>query len=100
MDNGLKCIEEYPDLSTNIHVQTGDLDVSASYPNGGAVLNVSKETTRREMGKILGIDEYTQRLQGINLATGGHVNAVEYCTTMFNFPQMTEMLAEFNKVVN
>ena len=52
------------------------------------------------MGRIEGIDEYTQRMQGINLATAGHVNAVEFCTTMFNFPPMTEMLKEFNRVVN
>lgn len=69
-------------------------------PNGGSVFNVSKETTKKEMGKINGIDEYTQRMQGINLATAGHVNAVEYCTAMFNFPTMPEMLREFNKVVN
>lgn len=67
------------------------LDVSASYPNGGAVFNVSKETTRCEMGRIAGIEEYTQRMQGINLSTAGHVNAVEYCQTMFRFPSLIEM---------
>lgn len=30
MDNGLKCIEEFPNLHTNFHIHTGDLDVSAS----------------------------------------------------------------------
>jgi hypothetical protein len=71
------------------------LDVTASYPNGGAVFNISKETTKREMSGIKGIPEYTQKMQGINLASAGHVNAVEYCVNMFNFPQMTEMLAAF-----
>lgn len=98
-DNGLRCIEEDPNMVTNIRAFVGDLDVSASYPNGGAVFNISKETTRKEMGKIPGIDEYTQRMQGINLISGGHVNAVEYCTNMFNFPPLTEMLEEFEKTI-
>lgn len=100
MDNGLKCIKEYPELRTNIHIQVGDLDVSASYPNGGAVFNVSKETTRCEMNKIIGVEEYTQRMQGINLTTAGHVNAVEYCQNMFNFPSLVKLLDNFNTIQN
>lgn len=96
-DSGLKCIEEFPNLRSNCHVHTGDLDVSASYPNGGATLNMSKETTILEIGRVDGVDEYTQRMQGINLATAGHVNGVEYCQAMFNFPSMIDMLSEFNK---
>lgn len=99
-DNGLQCIEENPSLRTNIRAHTGDLDVSASYPNGGAVFNVSKETTRKEMGRIKGIDEYTQRMQGINLISGGHVNSVEYCINMFNFPTLSDMLKTFEKTIN
>ena len=52
------------------------------------------------MGKIPGVDEYTQRMQGINLISGGHVNAVEYCTNMFNFPHLTEMLTAFENTVD
>lgn len=76
------------------------LDVTASYPNGGATLNISKETTVNEVGRIQGIDEYTQRMQCINLATAGHVNAVEYCSAMFNFPTMFELAEAFEKEIN
>lgn len=72
-------------------------------PNGGAVFNVSKETTRCEMGRIDGVDEYTQRMQGINLTTAGHVNAVEYCQNMFRFPsliEMNEMFKADNNVID
>lgn len=99
-DTGLKCIEEYPDLRTNCFAHAGDLDVSASYPSNGASLNISKETTVLEVGRVEGIDEYTQRMQGINLVTGGHVNAAEYCQTMFNFPTMYEMLDYFEKEIS
>jgi hypothetical protein len=76
------------------------LDVSASYPNGGSVFNVSKETTKAEMCAIESIDEYTQRMQGINLVTAGHVNAVEFCQTMYNFPSLVKLLDEFNTFEN
>lgn len=51
------------------------------------------------MSRIPGIDEYTQRMQGINLISGGHVNAVEYCTNMLNFPQLDEMLEIFERTI-
>lgn len=43
------------------------------------------------MGRIDGVEEYTQRMQGINLTTAGHVNAVEYCQNMFRFPSLVEI---------
>lgn len=64
-------------------------------PNGELVFNISKETTKKELTPIRGIDNYTQRMQGIGLITAGHVNAVEYCCNMLNFPTMTEMLEVF-----
>lgn len=95
-DNGLKLIEEYPDMRTNIRRSQGDLDVAASYPNGGAVFNISKETTAKEIISIAGVDEYTQRMQGINLC-GGHTNAVEFCCNIFKMPTLLEMLHAFEQ---
>lgn len=95
-DNGIKVIEEYPDLRTNIRRDVGDLDVAASYPNGGAVFNISRETTSKEIVQIEGVDEYTQRMAGINLS-GGHVNAVEICTNLFKMPPLAKILEEFEK---
>lgn len=90
-DNGLFLIEEYPNLRTNIRVQVADLDVSASYPNGGAVANISKATTRRELCYIDGVSDEVRRLCGINLS-GGMTNAVEVCTGLFGMPQLSEWL--------
>lgn len=97
-DNGIKVIEEYPDLRTNIRRDVGDLDVAASYPNGESVFNVSRETTAKEIVKIDGVDEYTQRMMGINLS-GGHVNAVEVCTGLLGLPTMVQMLNAFNEKI-
>lgn len=97
-DNGLCLIEEDPTLRTNIRGHVGDLDVSASYPNGGAVFNISKETTKRELIEIMGITERQQRVQGINLSAGA-TNAVEFCTELFSMPQMDTLLKAFERTI-
>jgi hypothetical protein len=74
------------------------LDVSASYPNGQCVANISKETTEKEVIKIKGIYGYTAKMQGINLS-GGQTNSLEFCQTMFNLPNLNELLVEFNKTL-
>ena len=72
------------------------LDVSAAYPNNQCVLNISKETTAKEIVEIVGIKEHTQKMQSINLS-GGQTNALEFCQTMYNFPKLDELLLEFQK---
>ena len=59
-------------------------------------MNVSKETTKKEIVSVAGVDLYRQKMEGINLS-GGHSNAVEFCTTMFHFPQLSVLLDHFNK---
>lgn len=98
-DNGLKLVKEYPNISTNIRLHVGDLDVSASYPNGESVFNISKETTKKELISIEGVSESMRRMQGINLS-GGATNAVEFCTGMFKLPQMTQWLEAYRRQDN
>lgn len=93
-DNGLKIIEELPDSNSKCYGFVGDLDISAAYPNGESALNTSKETTIRELTSIEGIDEDVFRMQNMGLSAG-HVNAVDYCVTMFGFPEHKDMLAAF-----
>jgi len=98
MDNGLRVIKEIPSLRTNIRAHVGDLDVSASYPNGGAVFNISKATTLREIHKIVNVEEEVAKMAGINLS-GGASNAVEFCTTMFALPTLQELTLEFKQEI-
>lgn len=95
-DNGIRCLKENDKQATNIRVHVADLDVSASYPNGGAVFNISKETTEKEMYKIRGVDEYTQRMQSINLS-GGQTNALEFSHYMLGLPKLDDMLDGFKR---
>lgn len=90
-DNGLKIIEENPELITNIRMWVGDLDVKAAYPTNETIFNISKETTVKEICSIEGISENIYRRQAINLSVG-HTNAVEFCQFMFSMPSMEEML--------
>ena len=93
-DGGLAAILENPYQMTNIRGHVGDLDVSASYPNGGAVFNISKETTHKEIVKIEGVSEEIQRRQGINLSAG-HVNATEFACDMYGLPKFDQLLHAF-----
>ena len=92
---GLKIIAEDPNLETTVYVAVGDLDVSASYPNGEVVYNISKETTSKEIMWIEGIPEEVYQTQNMLLTTG-HVDAVEWCTNMLGFPKLTDVLQHFD----
>ena len=95
LDNdGLNCIKENKHMRSNIRGISADTDCTSSYPSDIIVANVSKETTKREIITIEGIDESVFRLQNIN-CLGGSVNAVQYCTTMFNFPQPEDVYKYF-----
>ncbi|MDR3392222.1 MAG: hypothetical protein P4L77_10870 [Sulfuriferula sp.] len=94
IDNGLQIIEHAPWLRTNFRGHTGDLDVSASYPTNEEVMNISKETTHRELVSIEGVALHEQKMCGINLS-GGQTNSVEIATTLFGLPTLDELLNDF-----
>lgn len=91
---GLPLIVEDIMMRTGIRTHVYDSDEVAAYPTATGVGNVSRATTRREVIDIPGIKETTFRLQNLNLLLGP-VNAIEYCTTMFNFPTPDVLLANF-----
>lgn len=91
IDGGLCCIEEDPNIRSNARAYVFDADAVSSYPSDISALNVSKETTKKEVIDIPGIPEHVFRLENINLLSG-HTNAVEYCTMMFKFPKPEELL--------
>lgn len=58
---------------------------------------MSKKTTHREVYRIANVDETTQRMQGIHLATSPVTNAVEICVGLFKMPGLEQMLEQFQK---
>ncbi len=93
-NNGVRAVEELPDFHTLFRAHVADLDVEGTYPNEQVLLNISKETTAKEVCKIRGKSEAVQRAVGINLS-GGFVNAVEICVAMYSAPTFDRLLADF-----
>ena len=88
---GLKLLEDFPDIATNIRGYVADTDATAAYPTATEVGNVSKSTTVKELSKIKGIPEPIFRSQNMNLILGP-VNSVEYATNMFKAPELEDIL--------
>lgn len=96
--DGLKCLEEYPEVVTNIRGMVCDQDATAAYPSATLVGNVSKETCVNELIKIEGIREETFREQNLSICLG-NANLLEYFHVMFGMPsllQIDEYLKENN----
>lgn len=97
-DNGLLCIKGEPFTRTNLRGAVFDLDAVGAYPSCMQALDVSKETTKREIIGIKGVDEHVFRRQGINLLSGP-VNAIDYCVQMFGFPEPDDLLRSFKESI-
>ncbi len=63
-------------------------------PNGGAALNISKETTKKEIISVEGVSDRLVRMSGINMSSG-FTNATEIATCLFGLPQLDEVLDAF-----
>ena len=96
IDNGIKCIAEDGEIRTNIRCHVYDIDAVSSYPSDGVACNISKQTTKKEIVSIEGKRKNDFMYDNINLFSGA-VNSIEYCTSMFNFPTMAELLDDIKK---
>lgn len=92
----MKVIEEMPNEPTMIFVHVADLDVEGTYPNEQILLNISRETTMMELVDIQGVSERERRAIGVNMS-GGAVNAVEICNSLYKTPALGELLVLFEE---
>lgn len=95
VDNGLCVITELPRHRTNARAHTGDLDVGASYPTNQYCLNVSKETTIREICRSELMQPVMRKIT-LNLS-GGRTNAMQICQLAYNFPSHEELSQLFDR---
>jgi len=95
-DLGVKIIEQLPNQSTTIYIMCLDLDIEGTYPTLEKLMQISKETTVKELYKIEGLSDAQRREVGLNYS-GGPANAIELCRTLLNLPSPNVMLAEFLK---
>lgn len=90
MHEGLTCLEEYPNVVTNIRGITCDLDATAAYPTDALIANISKETCVNELITISGIAEEVFREQNLGICIG-QANLLEYFNVMFDLPKLTDI---------
>lgn len=89
-DNGIPIIKELPDTNSMARAHCCDIDIEGTYPNGEDIMNISKETTYRELHLIRGLTEADRRQVGINLS-GGVANAVEICNKVLQLPSLSQL---------
>lgn len=89
-NNGQPLIEELPGVNSMGRAHCADIDIEGTYPNVEDVMNISNETTYRELHAIQGIPDHKRRQIGINLS-GGIVNAVEQCHELFQLPTLIQL---------
>ena len=85
--------EERTAIRTNVY----DLDSISAYPSAGVACNISKQTTKKELVSIEGMTKDDFLYENINLFSGT-VNAIEYCTSMFNFMSLLEIDEELERL--
>lgn len=90
LSEGLKCLEDFPDVVTNVRGAVWDVDATAAYPTCTMVANVSKETCVNELIEIEGIGEEVFREQNLSMCLGG-VNTLEYFSVMFGMPSLEQI---------
>lgn len=91
LHEGLKCLEDYPDVVTNVRTFVFDFDSVSSYPSCTMVANVSKETTKTEIVNIEGVKEEVFREMNLAICLG-NTNMLEYFEVMFNMPSVEKLL--------
>lgn len=90
LHSGLKCLEDYPDVVTNIRGITYDLDATSSYPSCTQAGNVSKATCVNEMISVGNVPEKVFREQNLAICLGS-TNLLEYYQVIHNLPRLDEV---------
>lgn len=88
--NGLKCLEDYPGVITNIRGITCDIDMVSSYPSCTQVANVSKATCINEVISIKNVPEEVFKEMNLSVCLG-NANMLEYGAVMFGLPTLDEI---------
>lgn len=79
-----------------VHINCADLDVTGAYPNAQRGMNISKETTHKELIEIHKVPQRVRRIQGLNLS-GGYINAVEIGHGLFGLPQLDSWVQAYRQ---
>lgn len=87
-------ISDVGNMPSKLYTHVFDVDIASGYPTVGSIMNVSKETTLREVHAIDGLTNEELRRTGINM-TALRTNAIELGQTVYGLPNLNKMLKEF-----
>lgn len=95
-NDGMEMLEELPGVKSSVWRFVSDADIGSTYPNGEIIMNLSKQTTMMEFGKIKGVPTHKQQLIGINV-TGGPANATMLAIEVLKAPTPVQLLEAYRK---
>jgi hypothetical protein len=81
-------------MPSKLFTHVFDVDIASGYPTTGAIMNISKATTLREVCGINGLPEQELRRVGVNM-TAIRNNAIDLGQTLYNLPSMGDMLRDY-----
>lgn len=90
MNEGLKILEDFPEVVTNARGMTWDVDATAAYPTCTMIGNVSKRTCVNEVINIEGILPDVFKEQNLSVCLGA-TNMLDYGSTMLGLLSMDQV---------
>lgn len=95
-DSGEPFLSDMEGLGSKLYTHVFDIDIASGYPTTGVVMNISKETTLREVCEIEGMTEAEQRRIGVNM-TAIKTNAIDLGQSLYGLPGMNELLKHYKQ---
>lgn len=93
---GRKLLKELPNHPTNIYTNNADADSVSSYPSCTEAANLSRETTKKEMIAVEGLNDEERLNVALDL-TGGFVNAAMIARGVLQAPRFSDLLSAFER---
>jgi len=87
-------ISDVGNMPSRLYTNVFDVDIASGYPTTEIIMNISKETTVREVCSIDGMTEEEQRRLGVNL-TACRSNAIDLGMGFYGLPRLPELLNEY-----
>ena len=81
---GIKCIKEYPKMTTGIRLLSFYLDIISAYPSGSILTNLSKATTDKEICHVKGAKGGDEAFKyNFMNDLSGPINSQQFCEQVY-----------------
>lgn len=94
---GMPVVKETPGVLTKFSNHAADDDIESSYPLGGILANMSRETTTIEVREIVGLSKPERYRVGLNMMAGC-VNSVSNAKILFRMDDFVTLESKFDNL--